>query len=150
MPPRLGWLALSLALSSACGGGAGAGADSRYPEKRRPPPLRSASDGEVLGANQQAPEDTLEALPTNQHPAMGWVVVDGVLVPEREARKRAADTKAAAAGCDPAPGSGSSAAAGSSTTSSPTTSSPSGSTPAGTTPASTRRVKPLCPKPAGR
>jgi hypothetical protein len=46
--------------------------EPRYPEKRRPPPLRSASDGEVMGANRQAIDDTLEGSPTNLHPAPGW------------------------------------------------------------------------------
>src|SRR3954452_9326053 len=46
--------------------------EPRYPEKRRPPALRSASDGEVMGANRQSIDDTLEGSPTNQHPAPGW------------------------------------------------------------------------------
>ena len=46
--------------------------EPRYPEKRRPPPLRSASDGEVMGANRQSIDDTLEGSPTNLHPAKGW------------------------------------------------------------------------------
>ena len=41
----------------------------RYPEKKRPEPLRSASDGEVMGANQQSPEDTLEGSLTTGHAA---------------------------------------------------------------------------------
>jgi hypothetical protein len=45
---------------------------SRYPEKKRPEPARSASDGEILGAHKQDPADTLEASPTNEHPAAGW------------------------------------------------------------------------------
>ena len=45
---------------------------SRYPEKKRPEPARSASDGEILGAHKQDPADTLEASPTNEHPAVGW------------------------------------------------------------------------------
>jgi hypothetical protein len=46
--------------------------EPRYPEKRRPPELRSASDGEVMGANRQSIDDTLEGSPTNEHPAPGW------------------------------------------------------------------------------
>src|SRR5689334_3898347 len=46
--------------------------EPRYPEKRRPPPLRSASDGEIMGANRQSIDDTLEGSPTNEHPAPGW------------------------------------------------------------------------------
>jgi hypothetical protein len=67
-----GWIwALSLAaLGQSCAGGA-SGDPGRYPEKR-PEPARSASDGEVLGAHGQSPEDTLEASPTNLHPATGW------------------------------------------------------------------------------
>jgi hypothetical protein len=41
----------------------------RYPEKKRPEALRSASDGEVMGANQQSPEDTLEGSMTTGHAA---------------------------------------------------------------------------------
>jgi hypothetical protein len=42
-------------------------------------PLRSASDGEVLGANQQDISDTLRAGPTTLHPAVGWEVEKGRL-----------------------------------------------------------------------
>jgi hypothetical protein len=101
--PLSGLLLLSLALTAACGAGTGENtADARYPEKRRPPPLRSASDGEVMGADQQTPEDRLEASPTNEHAARGWAVEGGTLVPEREAQRRAAATKAAEENCDPA------------------------------------------------
>ena len=61
-------LAVLLAWASACAGG-GAGASERYPEKKRPEALRSASDGEVMGASQQAPADTLEGSLTNEHAA---------------------------------------------------------------------------------
>jgi hypothetical protein len=61
-------LAVLLAWCSACAGG-GAGASERYPEKKRPEALRSASDGEVLGAGQQDPADTLEGSLTNEHAA---------------------------------------------------------------------------------
>jgi hypothetical protein len=73
-------------LAVGCGGGAAppAGEPSRYPEKKRPEPARSASDGEVLGANRQDPEDTLEASPTNEHPAAGWDHEDDGM-PEEEA-----------------------------------------------------------------
>jgi hypothetical protein len=87
-------LALSAALLPSsllhlgCAGSPEPVAEPRYPEKRRPPPLRSASDGEVLGADGIAPEDRLEASPTNQHPAKGWVVEDGKLMPEKEAHHR--------------------------------------------------------------
>ena len=43
-------------------------------------PLRSAADGEVLGANQQDPSDTLRALPTTLHPAAGWEMEKGQLM----------------------------------------------------------------------
>lgn len=62
-------------------------ADSRYPEKKRPEPARSASDGEVLGAHGQSPEDTLQGSPTNEHPAPGWKLEDGKLVPDPEWRR---------------------------------------------------------------
>jgi hypothetical protein len=42
-------------------------------------PVRVAG-GEVLGANQQDPDDTLRALPTNLHPAPGWEIEKGRLV----------------------------------------------------------------------
>jgi hypothetical protein len=59
--------------TQACASAPGAwNESSRYPEKKRPEPARSASDGEVLGANKQDPADTLEASPTNEHPATGW------------------------------------------------------------------------------
>lgn len=43
--------------------------NERYPEKKRPEPARSASDGEILGAQRQSPEDTLEGSLTNEHAA---------------------------------------------------------------------------------
>ena len=98
-----------------CAGSAEPSAEPRYPEKRRPPPLRSASDGEILGADGVAPEDRLEASPTNEHPAKGWVVEDGKLMPEKEvqhrheAHRRAGYTDDAKEGsktepdCEPAP-----------------------------------------------
>ena len=42
-------------------------------------PLRSASDGEVIGANRQAPQDWLEASMTSSHAAPGWSADDGRL-----------------------------------------------------------------------
>jgi hypothetical protein len=54
----------------ACAGGA-AGTSDRYPEKKRPEPAQSASDGEVLGASKQSPSDTLEGSLTNEHAAPG-------------------------------------------------------------------------------
>jgi hypothetical protein len=53
---------------SACAG-ASAGTSERYPEKKRPEPPRSASDGKVLGAQEQDPADTLDASLTNEHGA---------------------------------------------------------------------------------
>lgn len=44
--------------------------NERYPEKKRPEPPISASDGKVLGANEQDPSDTLEGSLTNEHGAM--------------------------------------------------------------------------------
>lgn len=61
------WLCvLAFGLVQACSGATSAG---RYPEKKRPEPARSASDGEILGAQGQSPEDTLEASLTNEHAA---------------------------------------------------------------------------------
>jgi hypothetical protein len=85
-----GLIGIALALA-ACAPAAGK-EEPRYPEKRRPPPLRSASDGEVMGANGQSPEDTLEGSPTNLHPAPGWEGEKGAM--ERAREKEAAD-------CDP-------------------------------------------------
>lgn len=85
--------------------------EPRYPEKRRPPELRSASDGEVMGANRQSIDDTLEGSPTNEHPAPGW---EG----EKGAAERAKDSDCvpesaqASAGNPPAPAPTTSAANG--------------------------------------
>jgi hypothetical protein len=45
------------------------GSGDRYPEEKRPDAPRSASDGEVLGAQRQDPSDTLEGSLTNEHGA---------------------------------------------------------------------------------
>jgi hypothetical protein len=92
-PTRLAVAAcfISVALAQACAGADSGGESSRYPEKKRPEPARSASDGEILGANRQAPEDTLEASVTNEHGAAGWAHEDdGVpaAVPAVEAKER--------------------------------------------------------------
>jgi hypothetical protein len=81
----LGVIGVALALGTGCGAPGGAKEEPRYPEKRRPPPLRSASDGEVMGAFGQAPDDTLEASPTNLHPAHGWEGEKGGTERAREA-----------------------------------------------------------------
>ena len=99
--PLVSTLALSAALAG-CSAPAGGNEEPRYPEKKRPEPLRSASDGEVMGANRQSPEDTLEGSPTNEHPAPGWAVEDGKLVPDRE-KKGGAPPSAAAAVNTPSP-----------------------------------------------
>jgi hypothetical protein len=63
---------------------------AREPEPMRSPsldytqPLRSASDGEIMGANEQSPSDTLAAGATNAHPGAGWDVHDGRLELDRE------------------------------------------------------------------
>ncbi len=64
--------AAALVLLAGCGASSSPAEEPRYPEKKRPEPARSASDGEVLGAHGQSPEDTLEGSPTNEHPAPGW------------------------------------------------------------------------------
>jgi hypothetical protein len=92
-PTRLAVAAcfICVALAQACAGADSAGESSRYPEKKRPEPARSASDGEILGANQQAPEDTLEASVTNEHGAAGWAHEDDGVpapVPAVEAKER--------------------------------------------------------------
>src|SRR5688500_3538101 len=40
---------------------------------------RSASDGKVMGAQEQSPEDWILVLPTNQHLATGWELERGRL-----------------------------------------------------------------------
>jgi hypothetical protein len=76
------WILAALALA-ACTPSQGS-EEPRYPEKRRPPPLRSASDGEIMGANRQSPEDTLEGSPTNLHPAKGWEGEKGAMERAKE------------------------------------------------------------------
>ena len=61
---------LAACLMSSCAG-AGSGANDRYPEKKHPDAPRSASDGEVLGAQRQDPADTLAGSLTNEHGAPG-------------------------------------------------------------------------------
>jgi hypothetical protein len=60
--------ALGLLALAACSASVDALPDSRA---QRADPARSASDGEVLGANGQSPQDTLEGSPTNEHAAPG-------------------------------------------------------------------------------
>jgi hypothetical protein len=57
---------------------------SLQPQPRQPELARSAADGEIIGANRQAPGDTLEASATNQHPGPGWEVENGKLVRSTE------------------------------------------------------------------
>jgi hypothetical protein len=88
--PRLGSFgALLVGLAAAAplsGCAAGGAANSeRYPEKKRPEPLRSASDGQIMGADQISPEDRLEASPTNQH---GAAVSPHAEQPAAEAHER--------------------------------------------------------------
>jgi hypothetical protein len=77
-------LVLLAALVLGCGG---SDRSSLQPQTRQPERPRSASDGEVIGANGQAPEDTLEGSLTNEHPPPGWVVENGHLVRETEVQK---------------------------------------------------------------
>lgn len=65
-------------------------------------PPRSASDGEVMGANKQSPGETLEASPTNEHLAPGWEIENGMLVASPEARQRGHGSHAHEPGCEPA------------------------------------------------
>jgi hypothetical protein len=97
----LGWGLPLLPLLAGCSAPASHGEEPRYPEKKRPEPLRSASDGEVMGANRQSPEDTLEGSPTNEHPAPGWAVEEGKLVPDREKKGGAPPPAAAPANTAP-------------------------------------------------
>lgn len=62
----LGGVLLGSVLS--CAGGA-ANTGDRYPEEKGPEAPISASDGEVLGAHEQDPADTLEGSLTNEHGA---------------------------------------------------------------------------------
>ncbi|HTV21020.1 MAG TPA: hypothetical protein VMG12_20180 [Polyangiaceae bacterium] len=61
-----GLLASGLLLACA---GSTANTNDRYPEEKRPDAPISASDGEVLGAHEQDPADTLEGSLTNEHGA---------------------------------------------------------------------------------
>lgn len=79
------WGVWSLLVASSFWGCAGA----RDAERQEPEAFRTKSDyqqpvrvagGDVLGANQQDPSDTLRALPTNLHPAVGWEIEKGRLV----------------------------------------------------------------------
>jgi hypothetical protein len=63
---------------------------------------RSASDGEVMGANKQSPDETLQASPTNEHLAPGWEIENGTLVASPEARQRGHGSHASEPGCEPA------------------------------------------------
>jgi len=77
------WGVWSLLVASSLGGCVGA-RDAEGPAEFRSKadyqqPVRVAG-GEVLGANQQDPDDTLRALPTNLHPAPGWDIEKGQLV----------------------------------------------------------------------
>jgi hypothetical protein len=65
-------------------------------------PPRSASDGEVMGANKQSPDETLQASPTNEHLAPGWEIENGVLVASPEARQGGHGSHANEPGCEPA------------------------------------------------
>jgi hypothetical protein len=75
---------------SASLGCAGATPKPSAPRYFRSPPLdyadgpRSASDGELLGAQDQSAEDGLEASATNEHPGPGWGTEYGRLRFERE------------------------------------------------------------------
>lgn len=128
-----------------CAGSPEPAAQPRYPEKRRPPPLRSASDGEILGADRVAPEDRLEASPTNEHPAKGWVIEDGKLMPEKEAHHR--EEAHRRSGYEPQPKAGSQSEADCEPV---VAASPGGAAPAGSAssaaPAGARKRKP-CPPP---
>lgn len=124
-----------------CAGGSEPAAEPRHPEKRRPPPLRSASDGEIMGADGVAPEDRLEASPTNAHPAKGWVIEDGKLMPEKEAHHR--EEAHRRSGYEPEPKAGSK----SDPDCEPVTAAgAAGATPAGATAGDGRKRKP-CPPP---
>jgi hypothetical protein len=65
---RLHCLSLAACLSLTACGASIDNVPERTPEARAEP-ARSASDGEVLGANRQSPQDTLEGSLTNEHGA---------------------------------------------------------------------------------
>jgi hypothetical protein len=91
----LGLIGVGSICSLACGAPPTA-AEPRYPEKKRPETLRSASDDKVMGAQDQNPSDMLEVVPTNEHPARGWTTEDGKLVPDRERQPGSAAGSSAA------------------------------------------------------
>ena len=106
------WGVWSLLVASSLGGCVGA-RDAEGPAAFRTKadyqqPVRVAG-GEVLGANQQDPNDTLRALPTNLHPAPGWDHEKGHLVRAKPGNSDSAHARAlpcartlAAAGGEPA------------------------------------------------
>jgi len=97
---RAGSFCLAAFVLLGCAGAAPLEAE-RYPEKKRPEPLRSASDGEVMGANQQSPEDTLEGSATTGHAAPGG---PGAESPEaEEAHQRLDHEECEAANAQPDP-----------------------------------------------
>ena len=89
----LGWLlalgGVAVSVQSCASSPSAWNESSRYPEKKRPEPARSASDGEILGANKQDPADTLEVLPTNQHAAAGWEAEPGTHAAGTDAERNA-------------------------------------------------------------
>jgi hypothetical protein len=78
----VGTTAWIMSASLAC---AGATPKPSAPRYYRSPPLDyvappiSASDGEILGAQRQPPDDWLLGNPTTEHPAPGWSVEYGQL-----------------------------------------------------------------------
>jgi hypothetical protein len=93
--------AAGLVLLAGCSASSSPAEEPRYPEKRRPEPARSASDGEVLGAHGQSPEDTLEGSPTNEHPAPGWEGEEPQPAPLKDCSKDPEEKVEAAISPDP-------------------------------------------------
>jgi hypothetical protein len=93
-----------MSASLAC---AGATPEPSAPSYYRSPPLdyvdgpRSASDGEVLGAHDQATEDWLLGSTTNEHAAPGWAVEYGQLRFRPERAVGGHGTLLAAPRCEP-------------------------------------------------
>jgi len=74
---RWGPVCLACALSGGVGCAASSG-PAKSPEYFRSPtrdyvePVRSASDGEILGADRQSVDDRVSISPTNAHAGVGW------------------------------------------------------------------------------
>jgi hypothetical protein len=66
-----------IALSMGCAGKPASEQPARSPTLDYPNPSAQTSDGQVVGADGQRPEDKLQTGPTNERPAPGWSAEHG-------------------------------------------------------------------------